>query len=112
MSSEVYFLVSIFVQPGQMETLRQYEQAAVRVMAHHGGRFLHVFRPPHPGANETTPDEIHLLTFPSEAAFAAFRADPELRPYHPLRDQSVRHATFLKLVDISLDSYFTRPIPE
>ena len=107
----VYYLVSIFIRPGQIETLRQYEQAAARIMAEHGGRFLHVFRPLHPDENEATPNEIHLLAFPSEAAFAAFRADPELRPYYPLRDQAVHHATFLKLVDVSLDDYFTLPIP-
>jgi uncharacterized protein (DUF1330 family) len=109
-NSEVYYLVSIFVYQGQIETLRQYEQAAVQVMAQHGGRFLHVFWPLHPGENEATPDEIHLLTFPSEDAFAAFRADPELQPYHPLRDQAVRHATFLKLVNVPLDSYINEPI--
>lgn len=107
MSSEVYFLVSVFVRPGQAETLRQYEQAAVRVMAQHGGRFVRVFRPLHPGEDEATPDEIHLLAFPSEEAFAAFRADEGLRPYYSLRDQAVHQAALLKLVDVPLDGYFT-----
>jgi uncharacterized protein (DUF1330 family) len=106
-SFEVYYLVSIFVQPDQLERLREYEKAAVQVMAQHGGRFLHVFRPLHPGENDTTPDEVHLLAFPSEAAFASFRADAALRPYHALRDQAVRHVIFLKLTDVPLGDYFT-----
>lgn len=108
-SSEVYYLVSVFVRPGELETLRRYEQAAAPIMARHGGRFVRVFRPLNPGESGETPDEVHLLVFPSEEAFAGFRGDEELRPYLPLREQAVGRATFLKLVDVPLDDYFDFP---
>jgi uncharacterized protein (DUF1330 family) len=108
-SSEVYYLVSVFVRPGQLETLRAYERAAASIMARHGGRFVRVFRPVVAGENGETPDEVHLLAFPSEAAFAGFRGDEGLRPYVGLREQAVERATFLKLVDVPLDDYFGFP---
>ena len=104
--SDVYYLVSVFVRPGELEMLRRYEQAAGPIMGKYGGRFVRVFRPLLAGESEETPDEVHLLVFPSEEAFAGFRGDEGLRPYYPLREQAVGRATFLRLVDVPLEEYF------
>ena len=60
-----------------IEGLQDYESRVIPIMSAHGGRLLSAFRPKgseHP----EIPDEIHLIEFPSEEAFQAYRSDPEV----------------------------------
>jgi uncharacterized protein (DUF1330 family) len=105
-ANSIHLLVSIFLKPGKGDILRAYEQQARRVMNKHGGDFERIMRPlPNRPALES-PDEVHLLRFPSESAFAAFRHDPELAQHLPLREAAVERFVVLFLEDIALSEYF------
>jgi uncharacterized protein (DUF1330 family) len=67
---------------------RAFEKTAAAAMARHGGALERaVAIPPEPGG--ATFKEVHLISFPDSAAFAAYRADAQLLAAIPLRDRSV-----------------------
>lgn len=69
-------VVSLWVRPGQEAAFEDFERKAARIMARHGGRIDCAVRPA-PGAGEDAPFEVHIVSFPDEAAYAAFRSDPD-----------------------------------
>ena len=82
-------LVAILtVRRDALEQFRTFERRAAAVMRTHGGRFDRtVVVTPDPGPGLLR--EIHLVTFPDEPAFLAYRADPRLAELTHLRDASV-----------------------
>src|SRR5678809_440734 len=62
----------ITVRRDELATFHAYERAAARVMAHHGGRIEHAYVLA--GADYR---ELHVVRFPDEDAFDAYRRDPE-----------------------------------
>jgi uncharacterized protein (DUF1330 family) len=65
-----------------------FEKIAVSIMARHGGtleRTVVVL----PGPGESVFREVHVLRFPDAAAFAAYKADPEMAKALPLRNAAV-----------------------
>ncbi|MCC7264640.1 MAG: DUF1330 domain-containing protein [Candidatus Latescibacteria bacterium] len=82
-------LARLFIHPGQEEAFRQFETVAARIMARHGGRIERVIRPLSALPESPLPHEIHLVSFPSQEHFAAYRADAELAALAPLRQQAI-----------------------
>ena len=88
-------LVAILtVRKDAIEKFRAFEAHAAEVMKKHGGRIERtvVVLP------EGSPDvlkEIHVITFPSEQAFAAYRKDEHLSQFAGMRDQSIVHTELL-----------------
>ena len=80
-------LVAILtVRRDRLDDFRRFETAAARIMAHHGGcieRAVVLDAPP-PGEPDAL-RELHLVRFPDESAFAAYRADPALAALAELR---------------------------
>ena len=70
------------------EDFRRFETAAARIMARHGGAIERTVALDDPHGGETF-RELHLVRFPGEAAFAAYRTEPELAALRPLRDAAV-----------------------
>jgi hypothetical protein len=81
-------VVILTVRSEAVERFRAFERRAAAVMARHGGAIERtvVVPPARPG---DCLREVHVVTFPGEAAFAAYRSDRELREIAPLRDESV-----------------------
>jgi hypothetical protein len=78
MEKALLLLVSLYIHPGQEAPFRAFETAAARILARYGGRIERVIRPERAMPEAPLPHEIHLVSFPDEAAFAAYRADAEL----------------------------------
>jgi hypothetical protein len=87
-------VVTLTVRPEALEAFRSFEQQAARIMSRHGGAIERavVIPPAQPGAPLR---EVHIVTFPSPDAFAAYRADPALAALAPLREASVLHTEIL-----------------
>jgi hypothetical protein len=81
-------VVILTVRLNALESFRQFEQHAARVMARHGGAIERAVVIP-PGDDEDLFREIHIVTFPDEGAFAAYRADTGLADVMHLREESV-----------------------
>ena len=78
-------LVAILtIRPGRLDAFRAYEARAAAIMARHGGAIERaVFVPGEPAR------EVHVVAFPSAAAFAAYRADPALAALAADRDAAI-----------------------
>lgn len=88
-------LVAILtVRRRALEPFRAFERHAAAVMAAHGGRIERTVVVEPPDSPELM-KEIHVVTFPSEAAYAAYRNDPRLERFAHLREGSVVHAEIL-----------------
>ncbi len=69
-------LATLTVHPDRVEAFLAYERKAARIMEKHGGRIEKVI------ALDPDPEDIfyretHVVSFPDEAALAAYRNDPE-----------------------------------
>lgn len=88
-------LARLFIHPGQEEAFRRFETAAARIMARYGGRIDRVIRPLSALPASPLPHEIHLVCFPSQEQFDAYRADAELAALAPLRQRAIARTELL-----------------
>jgi len=81
-------VATLTIHPGKLALFREYEARAARIMAEHGGaieRAVYV-----PAARDGEPErEVHIVTFPDAAAFAAYRAAPALAALAAMRAEAV-----------------------
>ena len=85
----------------ELDAFEQFAAHAARVMARHGAAIERAIRVP--------PDrEVHVVRFPDEAAWAAYRADPELAALAPLRARGIT-ATELLVGDDAQSPPTSRP---
>lgn len=83
------------VRPDRLDTFRAYERQAAAVMARHGGGIERVVEIP--SEEEGGPyREVHIVTFPDEAAYQAYSADPDMANWRPLREASVIRTEIMK----------------
>jgi hypothetical protein len=65
-----------------------FEKRAAAVMSRHGGRIERVVRSGE-GDQENTFREVHVVSFPDDVSFDAYRRDLELAALRSLREQSI-----------------------
>lgn len=88
-------LVAILtVRKSALDAFRTFETRAAAVMARHGGR---IERTVVVGAGSPSDlfKEVHVVTFPTENAFTAYRNDGALRALSRLRAEAVVHTEVL-----------------
>lgn len=98
MSGRQLFTVLIWVNPGELDTLHEYERRARPLIEQHGGSFVRVMSVSActpDDAFASPPDEIHILEFSGEDAFTSYRNDPQAIALAPLRETAVHKAIFL-----------------
>lgn len=81
-------LALLYAGAGGVDALRDFEHRALTVLRSHGGTLISAFEPENNGTTDT-PDEVHLLEFPSATVFAAYRADPRLEALSDLRANAI-----------------------
>jgi uncharacterized protein (DUF1330 family) len=82
----VCLVVSLWIKDDDVAGFEAFERAAAEIMATHGGRIEHVVRRSEPGEG---PFEVHIVTFPSEAALGEYRADARFKELWRLRDRVI-----------------------
>jgi len=85
----VTLLAALYIHPGREAEFDQFETAAARIMARHGGaidRRIRITR----AAGDNLPHEVHLVSFPDDASIQRYRADPELQGLAELRARAIR----------------------
>ncbi|MEJ0098800.1 MAG: DUF1330 domain-containing protein [Pseudomonadota bacterium] len=84
--ASLQIVASLWIHPDQQNAFEAYELKVAQIMRRHGGVLLQTVRTSD-GASPSTevPFEVHLLEFPSRAAFEAYRSDPELVALSPER---------------------------
>lgn len=76
----LYILVRLWIRQGFEAEFEAYERKVSRIMARYGGLIERVIRTSR-GADGTSnePFEVHVLRFPSQALYDAYRDDAERR---------------------------------
>ena len=70
-------------------SLKAYESQAVTIMHQYGGALVAAFTPNIIESSDGKVGEIHILEFPSLAAFKNYRADPALQALGELRNKAI-----------------------
>ena len=89
--------VVLSVRRDSLDAFREFEHEAARIMKKHGGsleRVLVQHTPEHEPHRE-----VHIVSFPSEDAYRAYRASPELAAFQPLREQSVVKTDLIRVTE-------------
>ncbi|MEZ5444858.1 MAG: hypothetical protein R3F45_03605 [Gammaproteobacteria bacterium] len=86
-SSRLFVVASLWVHAEPVAQFDAYELKALSIARRHLGRLEQAIRVAtnDPGA----PFEIHVLSFPTESHFAAFRADAEMTALSGERDSAI-----------------------
>lgn len=87
-NQHIVIVATLTVRVAALDEFREFERHAASVMARHGGAIERTVFARVDGAPELA-REIHVVTFPSEAEFARYRADPELAARAAVRDRAV-----------------------
>jgi uncharacterized protein (DUF1330 family) len=85
----LYLTVLLYLKTGQQDQFHEYERLVKPLIERYGGRFEHVLKPTQVMGSLPRPDEVHLLSFPSEEHFQQYRDDPNLSSLASLRAGSV-----------------------
>jgi uncharacterized protein (DUF1330 family) len=71
-------IATLTVHPDRIESFRDYERKAARIMERHGARIEKVIALD-PDPEDAFYRETHVVSFPDEAALAAYRNDAEFK---------------------------------
>ena len=89
-SPGVLVVAILTVRRARTDEFHRFESAASKIMARHGGAIERtVVRDASPDDAPETFRELHLVRFPDEAAFRAYRGDPELAALAALREAAI-----------------------
>jgi hypothetical protein len=86
MTDRLVLVVSLWLKGGDVAGFEAFEHATAEIMATHGGRIDAAVRS---AADSEGPFEVHLVSFPSAAAFDAYRGDPRAVDLQPLRERVI-----------------------
>ncbi len=91
MNERVYYTILLHIKSGERETFENYEGIALDQLSAYGGKLELRLENPQPSASQ--PDEVHILSFPSNDHWEQFLADKERKRHTHLRDKSIKKGT-------------------
>ena len=89
MNSRLILVVSLFIHPGHEAEFQQFETEAARIMKKYDGHLERVIRPTILGQSDSSPHEIHLVSFPNLESFESYKGDLDLAKLAPLRQAAI-----------------------
>ncbi len=94
-----YYTQILFVKEGQEGIFHAFEDQVLPLLQRFGGELVYRVRPPKPSVVTTTlgyPYELHIVTFPTETDFQAYRDDPQRRQYLHLKNDSINRVLLIE----------------
>ncbi|MFT5594365.1 MAG: hypothetical protein ACI8SR_002754 [Oceanicoccus sp.] len=85
--------ILVILDVKNFENLTRFEHKAAEIMRDYGGDIVNAFETSR--CENGTGQEVHLLSFPSEQAFAEYRTDSRLKEYAELRDSAIISTTVM-----------------
>jgi uncharacterized protein (DUF1330 family) len=86
LNERVSFVVNLWISGDDVFGFETFERAAADIMSKHGGRIEMMVRCS--GVDEN-PFEVHIVSFPSVAAFEEYHGDPRLVELRSLRERAI-----------------------
>jgi len=102
MSGRTVLVVSLWIREGAVAQFEAFERQVALIQGRHGARIERAIRVAGAAANAAEPFEVHVVSFPSADALAAYRADPELTALADLRATIFTRTTFVEGADVAL----------
>lgn len=96
-AAPLHLWVQIWLRTNDVDGFQAYERRAARVLARHGARIERAFRPLDAAEDPALPFEIHLVSFPNQAALVAWQADPERAALQEERERLIARTTVIAL---------------
>lgn len=93
-SPALYILAKLWIHGGLEREFEAYERKVARIMARYGGAIECAIRPS-PASGSDEPYEIHVLKFPSQALYDAYRGDAERLSLSRERDSIITRTDVL-----------------
>lgn len=84
----LHIVAILTIRTAEWSTFEEFERHAARVMNKHQGRITQTIVTD-PAVDAETYQEIHVIQFPSQAAFSAYRNDTDLAEKAHLRERAV-----------------------
>ncbi len=98
MSERHIRVVSLWIHPGKEAAFDAFEREAARVMAKYKGRIDSAVRlspPKDAGPEDATPYELHIISFPGQAAYESYLADPAAQALREKRSQIISRTVLM-----------------
>ncbi|MCR4346068.1 MAG: DUF1330 domain-containing protein [Sulfuricaulis sp.] len=95
MNERHILIVSLWVRNNDIPAFEAFERQAAQAMAEFGGRIERAIRMSGAEFESDKPFEIHIVSFPSEAAYQMYRQSSESRKLAEVRDSVISKAVIL-----------------
>ncbi|MDW3209082.1 MAG: DUF1330 domain-containing protein [Reichenbachiella sp.] len=95
----IYITQLIFLQEGKEKTFIEFEEFAIPLMEHYGGKMIYRLRPDKDSfvsSMEEQPYEIHFISFHSDTDLNAFMNDKSRLSFIHLKDESIQSTVLVK----------------
>ncbi len=95
----VFITQLVYVHPGKESVFDEFEAVAIPLIGKHGGDLLLRLRPGPESVIARSielPYEVHLVSFPSDEAFARFAADGERQRFLHLKEEAMRSSLLVR----------------
>ena len=100
--SNLVLIVSLWLKGGDVAAFESFERQASQIMATHGGRIERVIRLLRNDAKAQPPFEVHVISFPDQESFDAYRNDGRARTLAQLRDEVIERTVVLRGYDVAV----------
>jgi uncharacterized protein (DUF1330 family) len=100
MSERTILVASLWIREGAVAEFEAFERRVAAIQAKHGAKIERAIRVAGPAANAAEPFEIHVVSFPSQKALIAYRADPEITALADLRATIFTRTLFVQGTDV------------
>jgi len=93
----IRIVVKLWVKKEGFEEFQEFEDSAFAIMHRHRGRVCEVSK--NHASLGAEPHEVHVLEFPDEQAFEAYRTDKDLLSMAPLRAECIEKTDIVIVTD-------------
>ena len=95
----IYLTQLIYIKEGMEDVFHRFEETAIPIIEQYDGQLLARFRPSADSwiaGNYPKPYEVHLVSFATKEAFAAFAKDETRKNLLPLKEASVERTVLIE----------------
>jgi uncharacterized protein (DUF1330 family) len=100
MNHQLTLIIHLHLSTTDISAFESFEREASRIMSRHGGRIERAIRIDNHTSNPEIPFEIHIVTFPDQAAFDAYRNDSETQRLAERRAQIISRTEIMSGHDV------------
>ena len=99
--ARIYYNLMVYLREGQESVFQAYENKVLPLLPRYNGKLE--IRLKTSQSTPEQPDEIHIVSFPSEIDFEAYRNDPERLAHVKMFEDSVLKAVLVPGVKVNSD---------